>query len=178
MPAIDVKAGQNNYKTVESQRFVVEEDAKDVWDEFSTEMLMQHTVDWTLEGTASVTSSVMGISMTFGNLDFHKEIPLTCFDGLDDVQMSVFDLTQSTPDQILVQMSVCMKNPSDISISNLGDMYFGVFYGEAYMGNVTAESAKVEVTRSDASSVGCEQVRTSGFKTGYVKYVRRQYPRF
>mmetsp|Transcript_25913 Transcript_25913/g.53923 ORF Transcript_25913/g.53923 Transcript_25913/m.53923 type:complete len:1167 (-) Transcript_25913:43-3543(-) len=163
MPAIDVKAGQDNYKSVDSQRFVVEEDARDVWDEFSNAMLMEGTVDWTLEGTASVTSSVLGISMTFDNLDFHKEIPLTCFDGLDDVQMSVFDLTQSTPDQILVEMSVCLKNPSDISISNLGDMYFGVYYGESYMGNVTAESAKVEVTKDDASSVGCEQFGATGY---------------
>ena len=77
--------------------------------------------------------------------------------------MSVFDLTQSTPDQIIVEMSVCMLNPSDISIGNLGDMYFGVYYGDSYMGNVTATSAKVEVTRNDASSPGCEPYGAKGY---------------
>ena len=95
---------------------------------------------------------------SFGGLNFEKEIPLSCFDGLDDVQMSVFDLTQSTPDSIIVQMTVCLKNPSDISVGNLGDMYFGVYYNNSYMGNVTATDAETSVTKDDASSPGCEQV--------------------
>ena len=81
MPSIAVKAGQNNYKSVDSQRFVVDPEARGVWDDFSKAMLMENTVDWTLEGSASVTTSILGVSMTFSNLDFHKEIPLTCFNG-------------------------------------------------------------------------------------------------
>ncbi|GMH61196.1 hypothetical protein TrST_g12762 [Triparma strigata] len=165
MPPIDVKAGKDNYKSIDSQRFEVNPEAYDTWDKFSNAMLMEKTVDWVLNGEASVTSSIMGISMSFGGLNFEKEIPLSCFDGLDDVQMSVFDLTQSTPDSIIVQMTVCLKNPSDISVGNLGDMYFGVYYNNSYMGNVTATDAETSVTKDDASSPGCEQFGEKGYNS-------------
>jgi len=126
-------------------------------------MLNEETVNWTLDGKASLKSTIMGITLSFDDLNFHKDIPLTCFNGLDDVQMSVFDLTQSTPDDVIVQMKVCLKNPSDISISDLGELYFGVFYDDAYMGNVTATTSTVLVTRDDASDPGCTQFGAKGY---------------
>lgn len=194
MPPIEVKAGKDNYKSISTQRFDVNPEAYDTWDKFSSAMLMEKTVNWVLNGEASVTSTIMGISMrygtvhsmfnsrrekiisfsniltppsplprSFGGLNFEKEIPLTCFDGLDDVQMSVFDLTQSTADSIIVQMTVCLKNPSDISVGNLGDMYFGVYYNDFYMGNVTATEAETSLTKDDPSSPGCEQFGAMGY---------------
>ncbi|GMH72221.1 hypothetical protein TL16_g05861 [Triparma laevis f. inornata] len=165
MPPIEVKAGKDNYKSISTQRFDVNPEAYDTWDKFSSAMLMEKTVNWALNGEASVTSTIMGISMSFGGLNFEKEIPLTCFDGLDDVQMSVFDLTQSTADSIIVQMTVCLKNPSDISVGNLGDMYFGVYYNDFYMGNVTATEAETSLTKDDPSSPGCEQFGAMGYNS-------------
>ena len=49
------------------------------------------------------------MGLTFGGIPFKKEVPLICFNGLDDVQMSVFDLTQSTEDEIIVSMTVCLR---------------------------------------------------------------------
>jgi hypothetical protein len=121
MPALSVKAGKENYMSVEKQHFEVTN--IDMWNAFSKAMVNDAVVDWELRGTAAVTTSMLGLSMTFGGIPFHKNIPLTCLGGLDDVQMNVFDLTQSTEDEVLVQMEVCLKNPSDISIEDLGELY-------------------------------------------------------
>eukprot|EP00520_Triparma_pacifica_P017740 CAMPEP_0118657522 /NCGR_PEP_ID=MMETSP0785-20121206/14065_1 /TAXON_ID=91992 /ORGANISM="Bolidomonas pacifica, Strain CCMP 1866" /LENGTH=1204 /DNA_ID=CAMNT_0006550449 /DNA_START=43 /DNA_END=3654 /DNA_ORIENTATION=- len=158
MPAIDVKAGKNNYKSIDTQRFNVVETAYDVWDDFSAAMLNDKIVNWVLKGTASVSSTLMGVTMTFKDIPFYKEIPLTCFDGLNDVQMSVFDLTQSTDDDVIVDMSICIENPSDISIQDLGSLYFGVHYDGAYMGNVTSETSSMMITRDDASDPECTAI--------------------
>ena len=88
MPPIDVKAFKDNHKTIEAQRFEVLPEAYDTWDKFSHAMIKEKTVNWVLNGEASVASSILGIKMKFGGLDFNKEIPLPCFDGLDDVKMS------------------------------------------------------------------------------------------
>jgi len=117
------RAGKDDYKSIESQRFSVDPEAYDTW------------------GPPSSTHS-------FGGLNFEKEIPLTCFDGFDDVQMSVFDLTQSITDSIIVQIA-CLKNPSDISVGNLGDMYFGVYYNDFYMGNVAATDTETNPISND-----------------------------
>jgi hypothetical protein len=161
MPAMSVTAFQENNRKVASQVFTVLNN--DLWDEFSLAMLNEATVDWTLEGTAAVTANFLGLDVTFGGIPFHKEIPLTCFDGLDDVQMSVFDLTQSTPDEVIVEMQVCLKNPSDISIDDLGQLFFEVFYKDANMGDVTAETSSVLVTRDDPSDPDCLQFGAKGY---------------
>ena len=171
MPPIDVKAGKETYKSIDVQRFNVVETAYDKWDEFSTAMLNDAVVNWVLKGTASVSSTMLGITMDFKDIPFNKEIPLTCFDGLNDVQMSVFDLTQSTPDEVMVEMSICIENPSDISIEDLGSLYFGVHYDGAYMGNVTSQTSKMQVTKDDPSDPECAAI---GEKSYNIVEIRGQ----
>lgn len=131
-PKLAVDTGKDNYRSISAQPFLINNIA--LWDKFAYSMVHDKEVSWRLKGVVSLSTTILGMTLKFQGMPFDKSIPLSCFNGMDDVQMSVFDLSQSTAEHLVVNMTVCMKNPSAIAIQQLGDLFFGVYYMGAYMG--------------------------------------------
>ena len=158
-PDMAVTVGKDNFHNVDKQPFVVEDASIDLWNDFMKAMLNEKSVDWVLQGTASVSS----MGLTFSGLPFVKTVPITCFDGLSDIKMLAFDMTDSTADQVLVKMTMCLRNPTDTLVENLGDLFFGVNYESSFLGNVTSADTTVKVTKDDDSDPKCKGFGSKGY---------------
>jgi len=163
MPEMSIKAYKLNKKHLAAQPMEIIN--MDAWHGFSYAMMHGKTVEWELASTASVSSSFLGIHLHFTDIPFQKKVPLNSFNGLDDVQLSIFDLTQSQPDMIIIRMTVCMRNPSEIEIESLGSLFFAVEYKGAHMGNVTASNTTIRKTFKDPSDDVCVQFGNYGYNS-------------
>mmetsp|Transcript_108674 Transcript_108674/g.316152 ORF Transcript_108674/g.316152 Transcript_108674/m.316152 type:complete len:1203 (+) Transcript_108674:260-3868(+) len=161
MPKMSVTAGKDNHRSIVNQKFTIKD--LEAWDEFSAALLQESVVPWKLDATATVSAKVMGLPMSFSGVPFKKTVPMQCFDGLQKVRMAVFDMGQSTEDQVTMAMAVCVWNPSYIALEPLGDLFFAVDYQGDFMGNVTAFDAKMHVTTTEQSPQLCQQYGATGW---------------
>lgn len=161
MPKMSVTAGKNNRRSIHEQKFTIKD--LEAWDEFSAALLQEKQVPWKLDATATVSAKVLGLPMSFSGVPFKKTIPMQCFDGLQQVRMAVFDMGQSTEEQVTMAMAVCVWNPSYIALEPLGDLFFAVDYQGDFMGNVTAYNAKMHVTVNEPSPSLCQQYGATGW---------------
>jgi hypothetical protein len=161
MPEMSVQAFQDNHISVQDSKMYITD--KQVWNTFAERMLRNKTVTWRLKSSATITAKAMGMSVTFKNVAFDKTMPLACFDGMPDVQMDVFDMSQSTPNKLVVNMKVCLKNPSAIAIMDLGDLNFGIRYRGAKMGNVTSTASAIAKPKDVASDADCLRFGDKGY---------------
>jgi len=160
MPAISIQAGQENYVSIEQQEFEVTD--MDVWDEFGVKLLENETVTWQLQANDGMVRCSFG---KWGGLKFEKQITLAGMRGLSDVRLRVFDLTQSTPSQVRMHMQVCIFNPASLRIMPLGQLYFGVFYGGARMGTISALNTSFPIIATQPSHKECAQFGKYGYNS-------------
>jgi hypothetical protein len=127
----------------------------DMWDTVAAAIINQPDVTWQMTGDASLTANFGGIKLTFGGIPFDKSVTLLGLDGLQDVVLSVFDLTQSTVDDIVVVMDACLFNPSFARLDPMGDLRFTVVYQGIPMGDVYSNGSKVDITFEQKSDIKC-----------------------
>lgn len=65
------------------------------------------------------------------------------FNSLPDVTIVVFDLSESTPTEIVVIMSVRVNNPSVVSMIPLGDLQMAMEYKGSFMGYLAAPNVSM-----------------------------------
>jgi LEA14-like dessication related protein len=68
---------------------------------------------------------------------------IIALNGLPDVTIVVFDLTESTAEEIIVVMTVRVNNPSIVSMIPLGDLQLEMSYKGAFMGYLSAPSVSM-----------------------------------
>lgn len=128
-----------------------------VFNEFSEILISSPSVVWRVVGS----STIDAIGMTFQSVNFDKDVEISgtlcllvrrvivtnniltqcgiiAFNGLPDVTIVVFDLTESTSTEIVVVMSVRVTNPSVVSMIPLGDLQLAMEYKGAFMGCLAA----------------------------------------
>jgi LEA14-like dessication related protein len=110
-----------------------------VFNEFSEILINSPSVVWRVVGL----SSINAIGMTFQNVNFDKDVEISAFNSLPDVTIVVFDLSESTPTEIVVVMSVRVTNPSIVSMIPLGDLQMEMEYKGAFMGYLAAPNVSM-----------------------------------
>lgn len=72
---------------------------------------------------------ILGITLPgIPNIPFSKDLSLNGANGLPGVTLTKFDLTQSTPTQIIALVSVFIPNYSAFEIIPMGDLTFDMYY--------------------------------------------------
>jgi hypothetical protein len=88
-------------------------------------------------------SQVQALGLTIGPVKIDLEIVLPGFDGLKNTTISDVDISHSTSDEIILYSTMTTYNPTFTTISPLGDLYFGLYYQDAFMGPVVVSNASL-----------------------------------
>lgn len=138
MPTLSARAGVDNVLVFSAPVAVVSEAA---FTAFGTALVQRASVDMTLSGRLSVTTSVGAVALTIENVNFAKTVSVPGCAGLRGGVVTAFSLAGSTPSQAIVALTVSVPNPSIVRIDPLGDLAAVVTYRGAYMGTVYARDA-------------------------------------
>lgn len=152
MPSTSVHALGSTTTDVPSQPFHVMDAAS--WQNCLQQIVRNKQVRLQLKSTVSVKA----VGTTFQDVSFDNKVTIAGMDGLRDAQITALDLSNSTLTELVMHADLCVKNPSSISVSNLGDFDFALFYNGSFMGNVSTQDAQLAVTRNDVSDSSCRQL--------------------
>lgn len=136
MPAISVIGNQDSPVDVEA-KFTVLDAA--VFAAMTKDLINSASITWVVE--ASVTLNALGLQ--FDAIEFSKELVIPAADGLRQVTLLQFDLSQSTDTEVIVDLEVAVQNPSIVSILPLGDLTFELYYEGAYVGMLVSWNASL-----------------------------------
>jgi len=162
-PELNIRAFKVNKKQINAR--LLEINDIEVWNDFSYGLIHSKMLEWELASKASVSSTVLGIHLHFANIPFKKKIPLTGFNGFGDFQLSIFDLTQSLPNMIILNLTVCMQNPTSIQFENLGNLFFEIQYNGTSMGPVNVTNATILKRVNDPSDDTCLKYGEHGWNS-------------
>jgi len=152
MPGTSIQALTSTIVDVPSQLFHVADSVS--WEKFLQELVRNEQVRLQLKSTVSITA----MGATFQDVDFDNTISVTGLGGLRDAQIVRLDLSDSTLTELVLRADICIKNPSDIAVSNLGDFDFALFHQGLFMGNISAQDVRLVVTRNGNSDSACQQL--------------------
>ena len=138
MPQLTVIGSQDSPFDVNTNFTITDLDA---FNAMTKDLINKPSVVWGI--SASVSLNALGLS--FKDIEFSKSVVITAAGGLQDVNLLVFDLTQSTPDTIHVILEVSIQNPSIVSIVPLGDLTFNLFYLGSGIGMMICDNATLVV---------------------------------
>lgn len=62
---------------------------------------------------------------------------------MKNTTISDVDMAHSTVDEIILYTTMTSYNPTYITIEPLGDLYFGLYYKDSYMGPVVVSNASL-----------------------------------
>lgn len=152
VPGSSIQALRSTIVDVPSQLFHVADSVS--WEKCLQQLVRNEQVRLQLKSTVSITA----VGATFQDVDFDNTISVTGLGGLRDAQIVRLDLSDSTVTELALHADICIKNPSDISVSNLGDFDFALFRQGFFMGNITTQDVRLVVTRNAESDDACQQL--------------------
>ncbi|PRP80209.1 hypothetical protein PROFUN_12167 [Planoprotostelium fungivorum] len=111
----------------------------DAWTAFSRNLTNSDVLYWHLEGLVNVKA----LGITFKNVKFEKDVPITGFGGLKNVTIMSFSLADSNSTHIITDMVVRITENSFVNIHPLGDLTMDVVFRGAKVGVLYAPNAQL-----------------------------------
>jgi hypothetical protein len=118
---------------------------------FAQALLASATAVVHLRGSATLSTTVAGITITMRNVPFDKDVPVPGANGLRGAAVTAFSLGGSNSTTAVVNMTVAVPNVSPVGIYPLGDFGAGVFYRGVRLGS--ARAVNVSLAPSGVTSV-------------------------
>lgn len=131
MPSMRIAGGQLSQFSLSSEFYLQNVNGFSM---FAHDLVFLPNVTWTL--SSSLTVRALGV--TFSGISFVKNITLEGCDGLSNVTVSAFNMSESTATAIKVSMTASIMNPSVFTIDPLGDLLFDLVFNHSKMGSVFA----------------------------------------
>jgi len=161
MPSLSVKAGQDN--VIHLQGAVMTITDMDTWNDVMRAMIETETVEWRIAAEVSMSNTDFGLPVVLNGVPFDKSVNLKGLDGMKDLKVLALDMSKSTSEDIVIVLKVCLGNPSNIEILELGDLYFGIHYEGAFMGEATSLKTQVAIPVSGPSQGDCKRFSSWGY---------------
>ena len=121
-----------------------------VFNAMTSDMINLANITWSI--SASVTMHALGLPIS--NLTFEKDIVIPAAAGLKDVELLKFDLSKSTPTQVVLDVTVSIFNPSIVNIVPLGDLTFDLYYDGGYVGQLVSLDASLLMGNNSLTMTG------------------------
>ena len=140
MPEISAQAGVDNAVAFSAPVTLVSLAA---FSAFGAELVNGASVDVTLRGRTSVSTSVLGVRVVVANVDFEKTVAVAGARGLPGATVSRFSLSRSNATAAVADLEVSVVNPSVASILPLGDVALRLLFEGADVGSAQARNASL-----------------------------------
>jgi len=141
MPEVPVIGGQDSPLNISS---MFEVSDKVLFDMMTADLINTEVITWQLSASITLQAQI-GVTLTFEEIPFLKEVDLAGAGGFPNVTVLVFDPSNSTPTTVFVELSVLLYNPAIVNIDPLGHLTFEIFYQGSYMGMVICPNASLLV---------------------------------
>jgi hypothetical protein len=138
MPALDAKAGVDNYLTFAAPVSVT---SLQGFRDFGDAIVNSAVVTAELDGVTSVSTSVAGTRVEVDGVTFQKSVSFAGANGLPGSTVSSFSLARSNATAAVVDLTVAVQNPSGVAIAPLGDVGVRIYYKGVDMGTASATNA-------------------------------------
>jgi len=138
LPQFTAVAGVDNYIHMAAPAALTSLDA---FTSFGAALLAQTSVSFTLSGTATVSTSLAGVTITIDDVPFSKTIVTPGAGGLAQSSVLRFSLTGSNATAAVANMTVQLVSPAIVTIEPLGDLAVGVVYNGMSLGTMLTPNA-------------------------------------
>lgn len=105
---------------------------------FAQALLSSLTATVHLRGSATLSTTIAGITVTMRDVPFDKDVAVPGANGLRGAAVTAFSLGGSNATTAVVSMTVAVPNVSPVGIYPLGDFGAGVFYHGVRLGSARA----------------------------------------
>ena len=133
---------------------------------FAAALLQSQAVSVGLKGTASVSTTIAGLSISINGVPFDKTASIAGADGLKGAQVTNFDLSLSNATTAIVNMTVAIPNVAPVGVYPLGPFGVEVYYQGYYMGRASSDDVSLSLIAGGINTVSMVGILNPGSDAG------------